>query len=109
VLLAGGKDKGADPEPLLAAASARARAVVGVGTSGPALVRALSARGGAPAFDGGPDLDSAVRLAVSLAEPGDAVLLSPGYSSLDRFPSFAVRGERFAAAARAATAAGSVR
>ncbi len=47
-----------------------------------------------------PDLLAAVRAAVSLASPGDAILLSPGFSSLDQFASFAVRGDAFATAAR---------
>jgi UDP-N-acetylmuramoylalanine--D-glutamate ligase len=72
---------------------------VGIGTSGPELLRRLAGR--VPTADGGPDLDSAVRRAASLARPGDAVLLSPGYASLDQHPSFAVRGERFQRAVRA--------
>jgi UDP-N-acetylmuramoylalanine--D-glutamate ligase len=98
----GGKDKGADPAALVAAIGARARGVVGIGTTGPSLVRALLGRGAVPAVDGGADLDAALVAALSLARPGDAVLLSPGYSSLDQHPSFAVRGDRFAAAARRA-------
>jgi UDP-N-acetylmuramoylalanine--D-glutamate ligase len=102
VILVGGKDKGADPAPLLEAVR-RARAVVGIGTTGPGLVAALKRLGGVTAVDGGasPDLRSAVDAAVRLARPGDAVLLSPGYSSLDQYPSFQVRGDAFAAAARA--------
>ena len=102
VVLVGGRDKGADPAALVAALAKGARAVVGIGTTGPALVAALKGRGGVLAVDGGADLDAAVSAAVALARPGDAVLLSPGYSSLDQHPSFAVRGERFAAAARRA-------
>jgi UDP-N-acetylmuramoylalanine--D-glutamate ligase len=104
VLLLGGKDKGIDPGPLLEAVARRARAVVGIGTSGPALVARLAGR--LPTVLGGPDLESAVAEAARLARPGDAVLLSPAYSSLDQFPSFAVRGERFQAAVRARAAAG---
>jgi UDP-N-acetylmuramoylalanine--D-glutamate ligase len=102
VVLVGGKDKGSDPAPLLAAVAARARAAIGVGTTGPALVARLRAAGFSAAVEGGPDLDAAVRSAVALARPGDAVLLSPGYSSLDGFASFAERGDRFQAAAREA-------
>ena len=80
---------------------ARARAVVGIGTTGPALVAAAAARGvTAVAAASAPDLLAAVRAAVGLAAPGDAILLSPGFSSLDQFASFAVRGDAFAAAAR---------
>lgn len=97
VLIAGGKDKGADPGPLLAAARRHARALVGLGSSGPALVAALAPH--LPAHAAA-DVEAAVERAALWARPGDAVLLSPGYSSLDQFSSFAERGERFAAAAR---------
>ena len=50
------------------------------------------------AVEGGPDLASAVLRAASLARPGDAVLLSPGHSSLDAFDSFVARGRAFQAA-----------
>jgi UDP-N-acetylmuramoylalanine--D-glutamate ligase len=101
VILVGGKDKGVSPAPLLDAVALRAKAVVGVGTTGPALVRAVRERRGPPAREGGGDLETAVRLAFSLAARGEAVLLSPGFSSLDEHPSFEARGDRFARAARA--------
>lgn len=105
VVLVGGKDKGKDAPvdvgPLLDAVAARARGVVGIGTTGPAVAAAAAARGVATAVPAGDrDLVAAVRAAVALAAPGDAILLSPGFSSLDQYPSFAVRGDAFAAAAR---------
>lgn len=96
VVLVGGKSKGLDVEPLLQTLAARARAVVGIGTTGPEVVRAL--RGRVRAVDGGDDMASAVRAAASLARPGDAVLLSPAFSSLDRYASFVARGLAFQAA-----------
>ena len=103
VVLVGGKDKGLDPAPLLAAIQARARGVVGIGTTGPALVAEVLRRGGVPAVLGGPgpDLTQSVRAACALARPGDAILLSPGYASLDQYASFTARGDEFARAARA--------
>lgn len=98
VLIAGGKDKGTDPAPLLEGARRHARALVGLGSTGPALVRALSAHLPAQVAQ---DMEDAVGLAFELARPGDVVLLSPGYSSLDGFASFAERGDRFAAAVHA--------
>lgn len=99
VVLAGGKPKGVDVTPLVEALARRARAVVTLGTSGPALEAAL--RGRVRVEPGGPDLASAVRTAAALARPGDVVLLSPGFSSLDQHVSFAERGDRFAEAVRA--------
>jgi UDP-N-acetylmuramoylalanine--D-glutamate ligase len=93
VVLVGGKEKGLDMAPLLEALVQRARAVVGIGTSGPDVVRRLAGR--VRAVDGGDDLGEAVRRAASLASPGDVVLLSPGFSSLDQYASFAVRGDAF--------------
>ena len=43
-------------------------------------------------------LDEAVNAAASLAQPGDAVLLSPACASLDMFANFEERGRLFAAA-----------
>jgi len=107
VILVGGKDKGSDASSLVKAIAAGARGVVGIGTTGAALVEAVRAAGGPPAeiAEGGPDLVGAVRAAAAMARPGDAVLLSPGYSSLDQHASFAVRGDRFQAAARALASA----
>ena len=98
ILLVGGKDKGVDATELVARIGDRARAVVGIGTTGPALVEAL---GDEVPTAVAPDMPSAVRAAAGMASPGDVVLLSPAYSSLDQYPSFAVRGDRFQDAARA--------
>jgi len=40
-------------------------------------------------------LEEAVRLAFSLANPGDAVLLSPACSSFDQFRDYKHRGDVF--------------
>jgi UDP-N-acetylmuramoylalanine--D-glutamate ligase len=99
VVLVGGKDKGLDPTALLDGLVAKARAVVGIGTTGPMVVGRLQGR--MVAVDGGGTIEKAVVRAAELARPGDAVLLSPAYSSLDEYPSFVVRGQRFQAAVRA--------
>jgi UDP-N-acetylmuramoylalanine--D-glutamate ligase len=93
VVLIGGKSKGLDVEPLLDLLAARARAVVGIGTTGPDVVRRLAGR--VHAVDGGATMETAVRAAAGIARPGDAVLLSPAFSSLDQYPSFVVRGRAF--------------
>ena len=45
-------------------------------------------------------MDRAVETAVSLAAPGDVVMLSPACASFDMFSGFAERGESFAASVR---------
>jgi len=102
VLIAGGKDKGADPGALLEGVARRVKAVVAIGSSAPRLLAGLVGR---VAAEGAADIEEAVRRAAARAAPGDVVLLSPGYSSLDQFVSFAERGERFQRAVRALEAA----
>jgi len=46
-------------------------------------------------------LDDAVQRCAELAQPGDAVLLSPACASLDMFKNFEERGRLFAQAAGA--------
>jgi UDP-N-acetylmuramoylalanine--D-glutamate ligase len=88
ILLTGGRDKGLDWSPLVRAAG-RAKAVIAYGETGPALHLKI------PASRLRPSLDAAVRCALEMAEPGDVVLLSPGFASYDEFPGFDARGDRF--------------
>ncbi|EPP31109.1 UDP-N-acetylmuramoylalanine--D-glutamate ligase domain protein [Chlamydia psittaci 84-8471/1] len=41
------------------------------------------------------DLQEAVNVAQSIAQPGDVILLSPGCASFDQFRSFEERGDCF--------------
>lgn len=94
VLLIGGKDKGVHPEALVSAARG-AKAVVGIGSTGPMLRAELgTTMPGGTAWE----MHDAVSIAREHAVAGDVVLLSPGYSSLDQWPSFAARGDAFRAA-----------
>jgi len=98
VLIAGGRDKLGSYEPLAEALERRGRAVVVLGEASERLARAVGDR--LPVERAG-SMEEAVRRAFRLARPGEAVLLAPACSSFDMFKSYADRGDRFAAAARA--------
>ncbi|MBD9416776.1 UDP-N-acetylmuramoyl-L-alanine--D-glutamate ligase [Pseudomonas sp. PDM16] len=96
VLIAGGDGKGADFSALKAPVAKFCRAVMLLGRDAEQIAEALG--------DDAPlvrvkTLDEAVQRAASLAEPGDAVLLSPACASLDMFKNFEERGRLFAQAA----------
>jgi UDP-N-acetylmuramoylalanine--D-glutamate ligase len=93
VLLLGGTDKGASYAPLREALTGKLRQLIFLGEAIPQLTRDL---GDLP-HDVVPAFDPAVRAALSLAQPGDQVLLSPACASFDQFDNFEQRGERFEA------------
>lgn len=95
VLVAGGRHKGAPYTPLRAVLADHARGLVLLGEAAELLAEDLS--GVAPIVRA-ETLEEAVRLAADLAQPGEAVVLSPACSSYDMFTNFEQRGEAFAAA-----------
>ena len=103
VLIAGGDGKGQQFDPLAEPVSRYVRAVLLIGRDGPAIRAALE-QAGALAADGivdcGTDLPAAVKLAARMAQPGDAVLLSPACASLDMFKNYAHRAQVFIDAVR---------
>lgn len=96
VLLLGGTDKGASYAPLIEALEGKLKKLVFLGEAVPMLERDL----GHLPHDVVPAFDDAVRHALSLAGPGDQVLLSPACASFDQFRNFEERGERFEALVR---------
>lgn len=96
VLIAGGDGKGQDFAPLVAPVARWCRAVMLIGRDAPAL-RDTLAETGVPLADHA-TLEGAVHAAAALAEPGDAVLLSPACASLDMFRNYAHRADVFRAA-----------
>ncbi len=93
VLIAGGRNKGLDLRSL-AATTPPVHAVVAIGEAAPE-VEAVFHRSVPVATAA--TMESAVELAADMARPGDAVLLSPGCASFDWYPSYAARGDHFAA------------
>jgi UDP-N-acetylmuramoylalanine--D-glutamate ligase len=92
VLIAGGRDKGADFASLRDLVKERCRAVVAIGEARPVLRRAYS---DATRFVEAGSMHEAVKRAMDLAEPGDTVILSPGCASFDMFRDFEERGREF--------------
>ncbi len=92
ILLAGGQGKGADMSVLRAALRQRVRVAILFGEDADRLQQAWQ---GCCRIERVGDLEQATELARSLAEPGDAVLLSPACASFDQYPNFAERGEHF--------------
>ncbi len=98
VLIAGGDGKGQDFAPLRAEVDAHCRALLLIGRDAPAIERALG--GTRSTVEQAGTLEKAVARAMRLAQPGDAVLLSPACASLDQFANYVERGERFASLIR---------
>jgi UDP-N-acetylmuramoylalanine--D-glutamate ligase len=97
ILIAGGDGKGQDFSDLKPACARHARAVVLIGRDAPLIETAL---GGAVPVHRARDMHAAVSLAARLAQPGDAVLLSPACASFDMFRNYEHRAEVFRAAVR---------
>ena len=93
VLIAGGDGKGQDFAPLAAPVARWCRAVMLIGRDAP-RIRAALADTGVPLTDHA-TLEAATRAAAALAQPGDAVLLSPACASFDMFKNYAHRAEVF--------------
>lgn len=100
VLIAGGVDKGGSYTPLCRVLAETARGLVLIGAAAPLIREAAEAAGARyPIRDAG-DMDDAVAQALSIAQPGDAVVLSPACSSYDMFKNFGARGMAFREAAQ---------
>lgn len=98
VLIAGGKEKGLDYEPLLPLLADHVASVVVFGEIGEAL-RSLFSE--VVATSAASSLEEAVELARAAARPGATVLFSPGTSSFDMFSGYEERGDAFRAAFQA--------
>lgn len=93
VLIAGGKDKGFEYDPLTGLVAQRCRAAVVLGEMADRIETIWKDR--LRVVNAGRSLERAVALAHEIAQPGDVVLLSPGTSSFDMFKNYADRGNQF--------------
>jgi UDP-N-acetylmuramoylalanine--D-glutamate ligase len=93
LLIAGGRDKGADWGSILPLVRARVRVAYLIGEAAEGIAEAWPSvqvvRAGT--------LAAAVRRARDAARPGDVVLLSPGCASFDQFKDYEDRGRSFKA------------
>ena len=95
LLIAGGDGKGADFKDLKGPVAAHCRAVVLMGRDSDLIAAAL---GDAVPQVRATSLDDAIAQCRALAQPGDAVLLSPACASFDMFKNYEERGQLFARA-----------
>jgi UDP-N-acetylmuramoylalanine--D-glutamate ligase len=99
VLLAGGRDKDLPWDRLATLIVERVDHLVVFGEAADKVEKAVRAKASAGSrpltLDRAPDLETAVRAAELVAEPGDIVLLAPGGTSFDEFTDFEARGEKF--------------
>jgi UDP-N-acetylmuramoylalanine--D-glutamate ligase len=98
VLLLGGRHKGEPYGRLAERLQGRCRAVVAYGEAGPLILKDLGSK--VRVVPAG-SFDEVLAAARELAQPGDAVLLSPACSSYDMFRNYEERGEHFRAAVEA--------
>jgi UDP-N-acetylmuramoylalanine--D-glutamate ligase len=101
LLVAGGKSKGGDLHGFVQRIAPKVRHVALIGETRHVLATFCGAEG--VSYTLGNNLADAVQALGALAQPGDNILLSPGFASFDQFNSYADRGDQFVALARAYT------
>lgn len=92
ILIAGGEGKDQDFAPLRRPMAAKGRAIVLIGRDAGIIERALE---GVVQAVRASSMQDAVKIAASLAQPGDTVLLSPACASFDMFANYEARGLAF--------------
>jgi UDP-N-acetylmuramoylalanine--D-glutamate ligase len=97
ILIAGGKDKNGDLNPLKELIRSRVRQLILIGEAKERMAREL---GGLTSTAMTTTLEDAVLLAYQTAKRGEVVLLSPACSSFDMFRDYKERGRVFKEAVR---------
>ena len=92
ILIMGGRDKGNDYEPIKSLIKEKVGHLIIIGESGDKIQNEI---GGYTVTHRAKTMEDAVNQAVSLAIPGDIVLLSPACASFDMFRDYAERGTVF--------------
>ena len=99
ILILGGQDKGNDYNELMDLVKEKVKAIVCMGVDNRPILDAFT--GVVPSILETGSAAEAVQASYSLAEGGDAVLLSPGCASFDLFKNYEDRGTQFKEAVRA--------
>ena len=92
VLIAGGRHKGSDYNPLVESASGRVKSVILLGEASDILAESFSMK---ISWSKAKNMVEAVYSAFNEADTGDIVLLAPACSSFDMFKDYKQRGDAF--------------
>ncbi len=104
-LILGGKDKGSDYSVLNDLLKQRVKRVYTIGAAAEKIEsQIVSQKNGGPELVQAGTLESAVKRAATVAQPGDVVLLAPACASFDQFRNYEHRGKAFKEAVRQLTA-----
>ncbi len=93
VLIAGGRDKGNDYQPLVGLVEDKVTGIVAIGEGAEAVERELGPH--TPRVARADSMEEAIQYARLMAEAGDTVLLSPACASFDMFENYEDRGDTF--------------
>ncbi len=93
ILIAGGRDKGNDYEPLKGLVKRKVRSIIAIGEGAEKILNDLGPE--VQTAVGAESIREAVEMARMMAEPGDVVLLSPACASFDQFENYEDRGNTF--------------
>jgi len=96
VWIVGGVDKGNDYDELMSLVREKVKAIVCLGVDNHKIMNAFS--NVVDVMVETTSMTEAVKIAQSLAEKGDTVLLSPACASFDLFENYEERGKQFKAA-----------
>jgi UDP-N-acetylmuramoylalanine--D-glutamate ligase len=105
IVILGGKDKGGDYAPLAPLIRARCEHVILIGAAADKIGAALA---GTKPLHRAATMPEAVVMGLTLAAPGDTVLLAPAAASFDMFDNYEHRGRVFKEAVRSLEQSGEV-